>query len=450
VKPEEFDFILKEGEGQFIEFKENLDKSLAKEMVAFANASGGKIFLGVTDKCEVKGINVTNELKAQILDLAHNCDPSISIKLEAFRNLLIIEVLESRNKPYSCSQGFYLRNGAQSPKMSRDEIIEFSISEGKIKFDEMINDEFDFEKDFDERKLEQYLKLSGLTKNLPTTEILLNLKVAKMIGRKLKLNNTGVLFFAKNPEKFFFVSKVVCVNYRNNEKVDILDRKIFDEGILSNILEAENYVTKHINVEFEIKSLKRKEIPQYPKAAYREAIVNAVMHRDYFEKSGDTLVEIFRNKIIVSNPGGLVKWLKEEDFGKYSRPRNPLIAELLSKTEYVEKLGTGINRIRLAMQELGLPEPIFEYNSSFATILLDKTKGKGEQEQSQETTQKTPQKTTQKIIELIQENPNITRKQLSEKIGITEDGIKYNLNILVKSGLIKRIGPDKGGHWEVK
>jgi len=322
LKQEEFDFILKEGEGQFIEFKENLDKSLAKEIVAFANASGGKIFLGVTDKEEVKEINITNELKAQVLDLAHNCDPSVSIKLEVFRNILIIEIMENKNKPYSCSQGFYLRNGAQSPKMSRDEIIEFSISEGKIKFDERINEEFNFEKDFDETKLEQYLKLSGLTQNLPTTEILLNLKVAKMVNEKLKLNNAGVLFFAKNPEKFFFTSKVVCVNYRTNEKVDILDRKIFDEGIISNIFESENYVAKHINVEFEIKSLKRKEIPQYPQVAYREAIVNAVMHRDYFEKSGDVLVEIFKNKIIVSNPGGLVKWLKVEDFGKYSQPRN--------------------------------------------------------------------------------------------------------------------------------
>jgi ATP-dependent DNA helicase RecG len=131
MKQEEFNFILKEGEGQFIEFKENLDKSLAKEMVAFANASGGRIFLGVTDKGEVRGINITNELKAQVLDIAHNCDPSVSIKLEVYKNILIIELIENKNKPYSCSQGFYLRNGAQSPKMSRDDILEFSISEGR-------------------------------------------------------------------------------------------------------------------------------------------------------------------------------------------------------------------------------------------------------------------------------------------------------------------------------
>ena len=452
MKPEEFNFILKEGEGQFIEFKENLDKSLAKEIVAFANASGGRIFLGVTDKGEIKGINITNELKAQVLDIAHNCDPSLTINLEVFGKILIINVLEGQNKPYSCSQGFYLRNGASSPKMSRDEIIEFSIEEGKIKFEEQINKDFDIEKDFDEKKLEQYLKLSGLTKNLPTKEILLNLKVAKIVNHKLKFNNAGILFFAKEPQKFFLTSKIICVNYRTNEKVDILDRKIFDEGIISNIIDAENYVIKHINVEFEIKSLKRKEIPQYPKAAYREAIVNAIMHRDYFEKSGDTLVEIFRNKIIVSNPGGLVKWLKEEDFGKYSRPRNPLIAELLSKTEYVEKLGTGINRIRIAMQELGLPEPIFEYNSSFATILLDKTEGRGVEaspEKSQKNPRKLPEK-SQKIIIALRENPHISRKELSLKLGESEDTVQSQLRKLIKEGLIKRIGPDKGGYWEVR
>ena len=298
MNKKELDFILLQGEGQFIEFKENLDKSLAKEIVAFANAQGGKIFLGISDTGVVKGLTATNSLKSQIHDIANNCDPSIKIEIETFENILIVAVSEGDNKPYSCSQGFYLRTGPNAQKLSRDEILSFSIEEGKIRFDEQINEDFNFETDFDEPKLNQYLKLAGLTKNLPAKDILLTLKVAKLVKNKLKFNNAGVLFFAKNPEKFFFVSKVVCVNYRTNEKVDILERKIFDEGIISNIIEAENYVTKHINVEFEIKSLNRKEIPQYPKEAYREAIVNSVMHRDYFEKSGDILVEVFRNKII--------------------------------------------------------------------------------------------------------------------------------------------------------
>ena len=145
----EFQFILQEGEGFKIEFKESL-KNLDKEMVAFANASGGRIFLGVDDDSKVKGISITNKLKSQIQVLARNCDPQIKIKQEKLlfkeKAILIVEVIEGENKPYQCSSGFYLRQGANSQKLKRDEIISFSIEEGKIKFDEQINKTFDFKK----------------------------------------------------------------------------------------------------------------------------------------------------------------------------------------------------------------------------------------------------------------------------------------------------------------
>ena len=246
----ELDFILEQGEGQFIEFKESLDKSAAKEIVAFANAQGGRIFLGITDTGKIKGISLSNRLKSQIYDTAKNCDPSIKVDIDYFENIFIIQIAEGDDKPYSCSHGFYLRIGPNTQKLSRDEIIDFSIAQGKIRFDEQINDSFNFTIDFDEEKLDQYLKMAGLTKNLPLQDILINLKVAKMVNNELKLNNAGVLFFAKKPEQFFFTSNVVCVEYRTNEKVDILDRKIFDDGIMQNIIQAENYVLKHIDVEF--------------------------------------------------------------------------------------------------------------------------------------------------------------------------------------------------------
>jgi len=335
----ELDFILREGEGQFIEFKESVDKFISTELVAFANSQGGRILIGVTDKGVIRGIDNINSIKSQIQDIARGCEPQIKINLGVFENILIVEVEEGNNKPYSCSQGFYLRIGPNSQKLSRDEIFDFAIAEGKVKFDEQINKDFNFNKDFDNSKLKQYLKLAGLTQNISTRDILTTLKVAKLIENNLKFNNAGVLFFSKEPSKFFINSKVVCVAYKTNDKVDILDKKIFDNGIINNIEDSINYVKRHIDTRFEIESAKRKEIPQFPEKAYREAITNAIMHRDFFDKSGDVLIEVFKNKLIISNPGGLVKWLKPEDFGKFSRARNQIIAELLSKTEYVEKIG---------------------------------------------------------------------------------------------------------------
>ena len=450
-----FELILKTGESFFVEFKEKVDKSFAKEIAAFSNSQGGKIFVGVTDAGKIKGIKITNRLKSQIFNIARNCDPPIEINLSTYKNkVLIIEIPEGNKKPYSCSQGFFVRNGPNSQKLSRDEILSFAYTEGKLTFDEQINKDFIYPDDFDKQKFGDYLKEAKLTDINDVRSLLINLGVAKKVKNKILLNNAGVLFFAKNPAKFFLTSKVACAEYQTNDKVNILDRKIYDNGILENIKQAINFVKRRIKIEFEIKTARRKEIPQYPEEAYREAIVNAIMHRDYFDKSADILIEVYRNKIVVFNPGGLVKWLKPEEFGTISKTRNPIIASLLSRTIFVERMGTGINRIRKAMESSNLSVPEFKfYEHSFYTSLFDKTYLATEKEK---TVEKNLQKdlvklseNQKKIIIEINKNQFITQRELSEIVGITEKNIRNNIVKLKKIGIIKRVGPDKGGHWEV-
>ena len=130
--------ILELGEGQYIEFKESVDKNLQKEIVAFANASGGTVFVGINDLGKITGIDINNKLKSQIQDTAYNCDPPIMVNLNSIGNILAIEVVEGANKPYSCSSGFYMRMGANSQKMKRDEILALAIKTGKIRFDEQV------------------------------------------------------------------------------------------------------------------------------------------------------------------------------------------------------------------------------------------------------------------------------------------------------------------------
>jgi len=338
MKEEEVNFILQEGEGLKIEFKEAFDKSIAKEIVAFSNAFGGRIFVGINDKNIIKGITDTNRLKSQIEDTARNCEPKVKLNYHVInynlQKLLEVIIPEGEDKPYQCSLGFYLRQGANSQKLTRDEIFDFAISEGKVKFDNQVNQAFIFPSDFDAQKFKEYLQLAKIKEVIAVKDMLINMGLAQEKNGKLLFNNAGVLFFAKNPGKFFLSSKIVCVSYQTNEKLNILDRKIFDLGFIRNLEEALNYVTMHIDTEFVIKTVRRQEIPQYPEEAIRECIVNAMMHRDYFDTTEDVLIEIFRNKIVVSNPGGLVKGLKSEEFGKKSRTRNGLIANLLSRTIY--------------------------------------------------------------------------------------------------------------------
>ena len=91
---QELDFVLELGEGQFIEFKEKVDKSLSKGIVAFANAQGGRVFIGINDKGIIKIANITNSVKSQIQDIARKCDPPINLKIEYIDNIIIIEIAE--------------------------------------------------------------------------------------------------------------------------------------------------------------------------------------------------------------------------------------------------------------------------------------------------------------------------------------------------------------------
>ena len=124
-----------------------------------------------------------------------------------------------------------------------------------------------------------------------------------------------------------------------------------------------------MNLAYEIKAKRRVEKMEIPEVVLREAIVNAAAHRDYFEKGANVMIELFDNRLEISNPGGLPNGLKEEDFGKRTLARNPLITALLHRAGYIEKLGTGIPRIKQIMIEAGLPEPEFEFDKFFVIAL---------------------------------------------------------------------------------
>lgn len=247
MKEEEMQLVLVGGESYAIEFKESLS-NIDKEIVAFANSSGGRIFRGVGDDNEVKGIGITNELKSQIQDRANNCQPPVTVLLEEFGNILIITVMEGVDKPCKCSAGFYARVGPNSQKLDRDGIIEFFKSEGKIRFDELVNVRFDYDTHFDQEKFDRFLRLAGISKVLDTPSMLVNLGVAEKQEGKLIFNNTGILFFAKNLHDIYFHTAVTCALFDGIEKVDVLDRRDFNEDLISNIDGAMIFLKRYLAV----------------------------------------------------------------------------------------------------------------------------------------------------------------------------------------------------------
>ena len=365
MTPADIDILVQEGEGTTLEFKEGLSSSFARELVALANTIGGRILLGVRDDGAVAGVKDSNGLRARVQDIARNCDPPVHVVVEPVGKVLVVHVRESDAKPVQCSEGFFWRQGAVTQKLSRDEIRDFFRNERAVRFDLSPCARFRFPGDFDRQKYAAWLKMSGISGRPRTEDVLVNIEAAERAGGKLIFRNSGVLFFAKNVRHFFQQAYITCLLARGTDKVHILDRKDFDGGIVADIEDALRFIERNTRVAYRIERLRREEIPEYPMAALREAITNAVMHRDWFNEGANVFVEIYSDRIEVSNPGGLPKGMLPSDLGHKSVRRNPLIADLLHRIEFIEKAGTGVKRMREEAKKYGSPEPKFDTTGFF-------------------------------------------------------------------------------------
>lgn len=384
----------------------------------------------------------------------------MKIILEEFDDILIIYVREGSDKPYKSSSGFYTRIGPNSQKLSRDEIVGFFKSEGKVRFDELVNQKFSFDTHFDEKKFDRFLRLAGISKVIDIPDILINLGTAEKQEGEIIFNNTGVLFFSKNLQDVYFHTAVTCALYKGTEKVDVLDRRDFNEDIIGNNNGAVNFLKQYIPIRYKMTGRpRREEIPEIPYDALREAVINAVAHRDYFEKGANVMVEMFDDRIEITNPGGLVKTLRPEDFGKKSVLRNPNIANLLHRTGYIEKMGTGINKIRRLIAEAGLSPVKFEFSTFFTAVFKRPIREKVVTPEKiggvsggvnggvfGGITPEVGERLMKVLIQLSDEKPqNI--KELSKVTGISKRTLERDISTLKSKGFIDFIGAPKTGGY---
>ena len=326
----------------------------------------------------------------------------------------------------------YFLVNPNSQKMTRNEILALAIKSGNVRFDEQVCNNFDW-KDFDDDKFEYYLKLAGISNNLKKEEILKNLKVLSNEG----LTNAGVLFFAKKPGKYIISSKIRCIHFYGNERIDILDKKIIDRGIVGNIEFAIEYLMERVPVKYEIKALARNEFPEYPIEAYREAIVNAIIHFDYF--LGDSIaIEKLRSKIVINNKGELL--FSKKYFGRRSEARNRSLADLLSRTDFMEKAGTGIRRVKETCAKNG-NKVSFDFSDAFWVEI---------ESNNIDVTENVTEKRIKEILTLLNNNAKITTTEISIKLNVTRRTIARDIEKLKNKNIIKRIGSDKTGYWEIQ
>jgi ATP-dependent DNA helicase RecG len=277
---------------------------------------------------------------------------------------------------------------------------------------------------------------------------LINLGVLVKNGAGLVLNNAGVLFFAKDPARILPHCVVTCLLFKGNSKVHILVRKSFEFDLLRNIDEAVLFIERHLNLAYEIKELRRKEILEIPEFVIREAIVNAVAHRDYFERGANVQVDIFDDRIEISNPGGLPKGLKPENFGKYSVTRNSLISALLHRCNYVERAGTGIQRMRDGMKEAGRLEPSFEF-SGFFTIILPRNKVVEKKMKEGFLLRPDRMKRMLAIAQSLRDGVSLDINLLSVQLSASGRSIRRDLEILEQHGWVKSSGATRNKQYSL-
>lgn len=237
------------------------------------------------------------------------------------------------------------------------------------------------------------------------------------------------------------------------------------------------WLKEKLDIRYEIEgSGPRREIWEIPETAFKEVIINSLSHRDYYDKGARITVELFDDRVEISNPGGLTSAISKAEFGTKSHSRNPLIFGLFVRINMVEQVGSGIGRIKELMKQARLSEPVFKTEGMF-TVVLHRTVGKTVEKNSDETedflmdlqnkyqeqiksvrekfgggSDKVRTKfggTSEKVILLILDNESITTTEMADIIKISTRAIEKQLARLKREGVIDRIGPDKGGYWIV-
>lgn len=436
-------------EGQTIEFKRQYKDGIVDTVASFANSSGGEVFLGIDNDKEVVGTTITQGLKDKIQQACNTIDEPVIVTLETQtlfgKDILVIKVPKGNDIPYCVSGTVYVRTGAITRPATKQEIRDMMASSGYIQFEKqpVRNASYD---DIDEPKVTYFLarraqRRSVSIPEIPIPQILVNMGVAIKEKKQITPTTTGLLFFGKNPQKFIPHSRINIARFKGIVPVDFIDRAELIGTVPQIIEESEKFIRRNTRKASKIVDFERIDIPEYPYMAIREAIVNAVAHREYMTDKSPIQAYIFDDRIEILNPG--VPNVDVEELEGKHIPRNELICKLLNDHGYMEGFGTGIGRMRLQMREHGLGEPILEIKKQFFKVTFLGPKEDILKLVKPERTDLRKQGLNDrqiKALAYIFDNKAIAHKEYCELFDVPNFTAYKELKQLVEKGFIKQYG----------
>jgi ATP-dependent DNA helicase RecG len=360
-----------------------LQDDLAKEIAAFANSGGGKIFIGVEDDGTPTGVGTIRQADAILRQVTHVCQMSVHpplpcrvTKAEVAGVVLLVVLVDgwTINRPYRAGHGYYVRDGALAREATRDELVRLLQSQNLHLDEEPARGASTG--DLDDSAVERFLTLHyGPEAARDRDHYLRALKCLDEDGRPTV---TGVLFFAGDPQRFFPDARISMVQFRDNSfATDLADRKELGGTVVAQLDRATEYLALHAPVSMDLKGLIARSAG-IPPAVLREAVQNALAHRDY-NASSQIRVFVFPDKIEIINPGMLLNKLTLDGIklGGISQRRNPAIAALLALANRGLSIGMGVRAMIEHMRKAGLPPPELDLEGGHFRVVLRTTPQEG-------------------------------------------------------------------------
>ncbi len=440
--------LISQLESETFEKKASLSKDnrIVEVVCSFSNSKGGKILVGVGDTGKVSGVNIgKNTIERLTNKVVDNTDskiyPGISAVEIGKKDLILISVKSSPQKPHTAFGRPFKRVGKNTKLMSQTEYEKLLLEKNKHKmqFDAEICEEAKFE-DISTKKVTWYLnerqKARNVDKNVKISikELLVNLKCLK----NNQPTNAGILFFGKYPQRFMPNARLRVIKFKGNEIINPTLDSVTCEGTLPEMINlSEDFVRKNIRLlgTRTEKSFRREDKFEYPIKAIREAIINALIHRNYFQ-NGDVRVFIFDNRIEIASPGLFPKGVTPK------RPRhepvNDILCQLIYDIGWIEKYGSGIKMMKSLSREWGNKEPYYDL-SPIDSIIIFQSQIK-ESTYIKESILKDLNKRQRKGVEYLKEKGKITNKEY-QKINNTNRITAFrDLKYLTDKKIIEMIG----------
>jgi len=404
-------------------------KEAAISLAAFATSQGGVVNFGITPEGKRIGIQLgKNSLENLANDIKRHTDPPIfpSIQIEGEESSAVVHVTveESPIKPVWAFGKPYKRVGRTNQALSREETQRLVEATTGRTWDALpclgLRDEH-----LSRAAIEDFLKRSSQEMNTSTETVINNLKLRLADG---SLCNAAALLFATNLKQHLVGAYVKCGRFRGDSPIDFIDEMVAEGTLFEQLDKALAFVARNTRQAIKITGRPEREIvPEYPDAAIREAIINAICHRDYTE-GGHVQIRIFESGLEVSNPGKLPHDISIESLytSHHSHPRNRIIADAFYRARLIEHWGTGTVRIVKACEDRGMPRP--EFKTTPGVFILRFTSKATEKVQSQVVDLTDRQRAT---LNFVRERGSITSAEYRKLFEVSDRQANYDLKNLV-------------------